>query len=51
MYTDFNMGIGLILIIAREDGPAFVRQASLLGEEAAIIGHIEEGESKVVLAR
>jgi phosphoribosylformylglycinamidine cyclo-ligase len=51
MYTDFNMGIGLILIIAREDGPSFVRQASLLGEKAAIIGNIEEGENKVVLAR
>lgn len=51
MYTDFNMGIGLVLIIAKEDGPSFIKQASLLGEKAQIIGNIEEGEKKVILVR
>lgn len=51
MYTDFNMGIGLVIIIAEEDGSALVREAGKLGEEAQIIGNIVEGNQKVVLVR
>lgn len=50
MYTDFNMGIGLIIIIAKENGPRFVRQAEELGEKAQIIGSIAEGKNRVILA-
>lgn len=51
MYTDFNMGIGLVLIIAKEGGSAFVKQAGELGERAQIIGKIVEGDPRVVLVR
>lgn len=49
MYTDFNMGIGLVLIIAKEDGPAFVKRANELGEKARIIGDIVKGDTRVAL--
>ncbi len=51
MYRDFNMGIGLVLIIAKEDGPSFVTQAGKLGEKAQVIGKITKGDSEVVQIR
>ena len=51
MFRDFNMGIGLVLIIAKEDGPAFIKQAGRLGEKAQFIGNIIKGDPRVVLTR
>jgi phosphoribosylformylglycinamidine cyclo-ligase len=47
MYTTFNMGIGLVLVIAREDAEIAVRKLNRLGEKAFIIGYVEKGDRVV----
>jgi phosphoribosylamine--glycine ligase/phosphoribosylformylglycinamidine cyclo-ligase len=46
MHRVFNLGIGMVAILASQDVPAF-QQA--LGEESWIIGEVQAGERKVVL--
>jgi phosphoribosylformylglycinamidine cyclo-ligase len=47
MYKTFNMGIGLVLVIAREDAEKAVRKLNRLGENAFIIGKVEKGNREV----
>jgi phosphoribosylformylglycinamidine cyclo-ligase len=47
MLRDFNMGIGLIAVLGREEAEAFAKAAAGLGEKAYIIGEIIAGEKGV----
>jgi phosphoribosylformylglycinamidine cyclo-ligase len=47
MLRDFNMGIGLIAVLGREEAEAFAKAVEALGEKAYIIGEIIAGEKGV----
>lgn len=46
-YKTFNMGIGMVLIVAKEDADAVVKVLEAAGENACIIGNIVEGTGEV----
>lgn len=45
MYQVFNMGIGMTIVVSKQDAPAVIRRA-----KARIIGAIEKGEGQVRLS-
>ncbi len=47
MFTTFNMGIGMVLVVSEEDASEALRILLTNGEEAYIIGRVSEGESIV----
>ncbi|MDR9857749.1 phosphoribosylformylglycinamidine cyclo-ligase [Paenibacillus sp. VCA1] len=47
MFTTFNMGIGLVLVVKAEDAERAVAFLKEQGEEAYLIGKVTEGESIV----
>lgn len=47
MFTTFNMGIGLVLVVAEADGERALELLKASGEEAYRIGKVTEGERKV----
>ncbi|MEK3674210.1 phosphoribosylformylglycinamidine cyclo-ligase [Paenibacillus sp. FSL R10-2771] len=47
MFTTFNMGIGLVLVVAEADGERALELLKASGEEAYLIGTVTEGERKV----
>ncbi|OWA33925.1 phosphoribosylformylglycinamidine cyclo-ligase [Saccharibacillus sp. O16] len=47
MYTTFNMGIGLVLVVADADKEEALRQLKEAGEEAYLIGQVTEGQKVV----
>jgi phosphoribosylformylglycinamidine cyclo-ligase len=49
-YRAFNMGIGLVLVVAREDEAAVVAALAAVGEEALPLGELEPGSGVVHLA-
>ncbi|MFC1475991.1 phosphoribosylformylglycinamidine cyclo-ligase [Candidatus Zixiibacteriota bacterium] len=49
MFRVFNMGIGFILIVRRDDGPQLVELFKDQGTAAYLIGHIAEGPRRVRL--
>lgn len=49
MYGTFNMGVGMLLFVAKEDVAGIVKMLEEMGEEVFQIGEIVEGSSKVVL--
>ncbi len=48
MYRTFNMGIGMILIVAREELPAVKQHFAARGEEIYMIGRVIEKETSAV---
>ncbi len=50
LYRTFNMGIGYVLVVAKEDAAEVVKLAEELGESAAVIGKIKKGNKGVVLS-
>lgn len=44
LYNTFNMGIGLVLCVAKEDASGVMKAASALGEHAYEIGRVTDGE-------
>lgn len=50
MYTTFNMGIGLVLVVADADKEEALRQLKEAGEEAYLIGKVTDGEKVVTFA-
>lgn len=50
MYTTFNMGIGLVMVVADADKEEALRQLKEAGEEAYLIGRVTEGEKVVTFA-
>ncbi|WP_150274762.1 phosphoribosylformylglycinamidine cyclo-ligase [Paenibacillus tepidiphilus] len=47
MFTTFNMGIGLVLVVASADSERALELLKASGEEAYLIGSVTEGERKV----
>ncbi|WP_172254162.1 phosphoribosylformylglycinamidine cyclo-ligase [Saccharibacillus deserti] len=50
MYTTFNMGIGLVLVVAEADKEEALRQLQEAGESAYLIGRVTEGEKAVTFS-
>lgn len=49
MYRTFNMGIGLILVVEKNDTDKIMRELAQMGEKAYIIGEIVSGDREVNL--
>jgi len=47
MYRTFNMGVGMVLLVNRDDGKAVVEELQNRGERAALIGEITIGSKEV----
>jgi phosphoribosylformylglycinamidine cyclo-ligase len=50
LFTTFNMGIGMVLIVPEEQAEAVIRKAGELGEGAWRIGRVTEGNQTVRFA-
>ena len=50
MMRTFNMGIGFVLVVRREQSPAVLSRLRELGEEAWLIGDVRQGTSAVDIA-
>ena len=49
MFNTFNMGVGMVLIVSEKTAEAALTALQEAGEEAYVLGHVEEAEEKVVL--
>nr|WP_317377363.1 phosphoribosylformylglycinamidine cyclo-ligase [uncultured Faecalimonas sp.] len=49
MYNTYNMGLGMIVAVAKEDVEKTVAAIKAAGEDAYVVGHIEAGEKGVTL--
>ena len=49
MYNTFNMGIGMMLAVAKEDAEKTMAAIKAAGEECYVVGHVEAGEKGVTL--
>jgi phosphoribosylformylglycinamidine cyclo-ligase len=49
IYNTFNMGIGMMVVVAPEDVETAIASLQATGEEVAVIGKIVEGDKKVIL--
>lgn len=48
MFRTFNMGIGFVIVIDKNDAHFAIKRLNSLGEQASEIGHIEKGRREVV---
>ncbi|HYR07313.1 MAG TPA: phosphoribosylformylglycinamidine cyclo-ligase, partial [Longimicrobium sp.] len=51
MFRAFNMGVGMVAVVASEDAAAAVRDLSAAGERAWIAGEVVPGDGRVVLSQ
>ena len=49
MFNTFNMGVGMCLVVASEDVEKAIELLKQNGEEAYVLGHIEDGEREIVI--
>ncbi|MDI6785732.1 MAG: phosphoribosylformylglycinamidine cyclo-ligase [bacterium] len=49
MFKTFNMGIGICIIVNKEDVSSIMEHLSFLGEKAYLIGSITKGRKKVII--
>lgn len=49
MYNTFNMGIGMVLALSKEEASKAIALLKAQGEEAYLIGEITKGEEEIVL--
>ena len=49
MFNTFNMGVGMSVVVPREQADLALEILKASGEDAYIIGRITEGEEKVML--
>ncbi|KOP64957.1 phosphoribosylaminoimidazole synthetase [Bacillus sp. FJAT-18019] len=47
MFTTFNMGIGMVLVVKEQDADAALQYLRTAGEEAYVIGRVTDGERVV----
>jgi phosphoribosylformylglycinamidine cyclo-ligase len=50
MYNTFNMGVGMILAVAKEDADKALEVLAANGEDAVVLGEVIEGTDGVVFA-
>ena len=51
LYNTFNMGIGMMLVVAQEDVENVLKALHEVGEKASLIGEIVDGEQGVILCQ
>lgn len=51
LYNTFNMGVGMMIVTAKEDADKVIEALKVADEEAAIIGSIVEGNKEVILCQ
>jgi len=51
LYNTFNMGIGMMIVVSREDAPQVVSALHKAGEKATVIGEIIKGDKGVILCQ
>jgi len=49
MYNTYNMGVGMTVIVSKNEAGNALETLKLSGEDAYIIGHITRGEEKIVV--
>ena len=49
IYSAFNMGIGYILVVTKDDVDGVVNSLGKMGEKAYVIGSIKKGDKTVKL--
>ena len=49
MFNTFNMGVGMSIVVAREDAEKAVEMLKANGEDAYVIGKIENSEDKITI--
>ena len=49
IYNTFNMGIGMMVVVAPEDVETAIASLQATGEEVAVIGKMVAGDKKVIL--
>lgn len=49
MFNTFNMGVGMSIVVAKEDADTALEILKQNGEDAYIIGHIEKSDEKIKL--
>ncbi|WP_066459873.1 phosphoribosylformylglycinamidine cyclo-ligase [Anaerotruncus rubiinfantis] len=49
MYNTFNMGTGMMLIVGKDDAQRAVELLNAQGEQAKVLGYIEDGEKGIEL--
>ena len=49
MFNTFNMGVGMSVVVAKEDAPYALEILKANGEEAYLIGEIIESDEKIIL--
>lgn len=49
MFNTFNMGVGMSIVVAREDAEKAVKILKANGEDAYVIGKIENSEDKIMI--
>lgn len=50
MFNTFNMGIGMVIAVAKEDADKAVEILTAAGEKATVIGEIAEGEKGITIS-
>lgn len=49
MYRTFNMGVGMVVIVRKEEAEGILEVARALGEEAYLIGEIIQGDAGIII--
>ena len=49
MYNTFNMGIGFVLCVKKEDAESVTKALIEMGEKAYVIGHVTSGGEGICL--
>jgi len=49
MFNTFNMGVGMCLVVAKEDVDKALELLQQNGEEAYVLGYIEDGDREIVI--
>ena len=49
MYNTFNMGIGFVIAVSKEDAQKTMKKLKSLGEEPVLLGHVISGGEGVCL--
>ncbi|MBE6853780.1 MAG: phosphoribosylformylglycinamidine cyclo-ligase, partial [Ruminococcus sp.] len=49
MFNTFNMGVGMIVVVDKNDADKALRSLKASGEDAYILGELVEGEEGVII--
>ena len=49
MFSTFNMGVGMVVIVSKEDADKTIEILKANGEQAYVLGSVVDGEEGVIL--